>query len=1232
MSSVSFPDVPRFEMLSRLGEGGMGVVYEAYDREYDAKVALKVLRFSEHGERIQKFKEEFRALQEIRHPNLARFLELMEHDGRWFFTMELVNGTNFLDWIRPGSNAEEYISGVLSELPTEKINAEAFIQAKLSKKLTRQGVDTLDKNRLLEGFVQLARGLLFLHLANKVHRDIKPSNILVDDSGRVVVLDFGLSTEIGEVQRGELLGTPVYMAPELAELGTVGSAADWYSVGVMLFEALTGQLPVSGGMSEILKSKTLQVAPAPSLVDPSVDEMWDFLCTCLMHFDPDKRPGGKEILSLLGSEQAPSPAGPKELDDTTLVGRAAELARLRHAFNGLSVKKSSTIFVYGESGVGKSELMGVFGRSLSNTDTLLLSGQCYQKESVPYKAVDGVVDALAAYLQTLEPTEIAKMQLSDMPLLVRAFPVMRQVASFRERTETENLHQHPMVLRARVFLALRTLLTRIAQTTKLVLLIDDLQWADQDSLDLLRALLLQPEEPGMLLVASVRTPADLHFRRQLEEKLEVIAPDIEKIDIGVLDPIAAQELASRVSEELGLTNVTPEQIAKEAEGHPFFIEVLLRYCYTQGRHGGHSLNEALTRHIEELSEPDRVLLEFLSLAEKPLPRDVAAKATGQTLEQLRDCVDSLQAEKLVRGNGIRNTDTIALYHSRVREVAASLNLEVKKKYYRSLASALEDGHSSDLETLARYWLFAGESNKAAMHFELAADDAVRTTAFKRASRLYREVIELRTKLGSHDNSLWTKLAGTLSNAGLGSEAADAYGEAIQTAEANEIGDLKRIHAEQLLQCGRVDEGIVGLHEVLHEEGFKVPKTNGQVLRNFLLGRVKIRFRRGGLRFREVDESDCDNDKLRKLDALWAACVGLLNIDPLPALGFHNRHLLLALEVGEPIRISRSLAFECGVLASNDSDPETIAEILDVAEELAKKTGHSHTQAWSEMMRAVVKYFLGDWHSTLEHCGRASQFLSKCTGVSWDERTVQLLGGWSDLYLGNFTKVVREAPQHFTSSVQRGDLYSAIVTCSGLPNTAWLILDQPKEARRKADWGIARWSQAGFHLQHLLDLFAQAQIDLYEGNAESAWRRIDGSWRSMKKAGLMQLAFNRVLMYELRGRVALAMAIHRPSSSGHFLKIVEKAGKQLAGEKHAWAQTMASLLGAQVCLLKEEDMNWRELVAAQHAFEKCDMILYAQATSRVVARLSGNSPNSYFSDNGVVAPDSFVRLFVPLMPA
>ncbi len=1222
MASVSFPDVPRFEMLSRLGEGGMGVVYEAYDREYDAKVALKVLRFSDHGERIQKFKQEFRLLQEIRHPNLARFLELMEHDGRWFFTMELVNGTHFLDWIRPGVENEDSTSNEMSELPTERILVEAIQRSELVAKLSRGKASTLDKERLLDGFVQLARGLLFLHLANKVHRDIKPSNIIVDEDGRVVVLDFGLSSDIGEVQSGEFMGTPVYMAPELTELGVAGSASDWYSVGVMLFEALTGQLPVSGSMEEILKSPAMKVAPAPSLVDPAVDEMWDFLCTCLMHYDPDKRPGGKEILSLLGSEQAPSPQGPRELDEQTLVGRAHELAQLHHAYDGLSVQRSSTVFVYGESGVGKSELMGVFGRSIEH-EALLLSGQCYQKESVPYKAVDGIVDALALHLRSIELSEVTPLLSDDSSLLVRAFPVLRQVGAFRKAASVDIKHLHPMELRSRVFQALRNLLSRVAKQSPLVLLIDDLQWADQDSLDLLGALLEQPQEPRLMLVASIRTPADSKLRAQLEQRLEAIVFAIDRIRIGVLDPESAEELATRVCKEQGITNVTPGEIAKEADGHPFFIEVLLRYCYTQGRHGGHSLNEALARHIEELSEPDRLLLEVLSLAEKPLPRVVAAQATGQTLEQLRDSVDSLQAEKLVRGDGIRNTDTIALYHSRVREVAANLNPHTKKFYYRALATALEDGHSNDLETLARYWTFAEEFSKAAIHYELAADDAVRTTAYKRASRLYREVIA--AQADKPECRLWEKLANTLVSAGRGSDAADAFEEASRLSDSERVYTFRQLAAEQLLRCGRIDDGIAAMAPVLESYKQALPKKRGAVLRMFLRERLLLRWKSWfptSNRHGEVDSW-----RLEQMDTLWGATIGLFNVDQLLALGLHTKHLRLALSSGDAIRISRGYALEAASLAAIGQPRAEIEKLLQKAETLAAQTADKGAIAWVATTKIAASYLQGDWlRCRRDIPGCVVQLAATNGGVAWELGSLAMIQQSVSVFLGDIDSLTVQVKRNLKNAQGNGDLYTELGACSGLSNITFLFEDKPDEARTLASDAISRWSQSGVHLQHFLDLYAQTQIDLYEGKAQEAWGRIEWKWAELKASGLMRVGLNRVLLLDLRARVAIACFWQ--SMDAKEKKVLRRearnASSSLIKESMIWAQALGVFLSAQL----EEGSGRDKFAEATTLFSNCGMRIHMNI-AEALASGGASTAVDQLSDESIANPTKALRLYVAL---
>src|SRR5207302_5179325 len=181
------------------------------------EVALKLLRRAS-GRDLYRFKREFRALADIVHPNLVALHELHAAGGDWYFTMELVEGVSFIDWVRPSRYQGP-------QRARSDIAASPF-----------------DEQRLRGALVQLTDALIALHEAGKLHRDLKPSNVLVTGSGRLALLDFGLVASVAEGNPERLaVGTPVYMSPEQAADQPLGEPSDWYSVGAMLYEALTGR-------------------------------------------------------------------------------------------------------------------------------------------------------------------------------------------------------------------------------------------------------------------------------------------------------------------------------------------------------------------------------------------------------------------------------------------------------------------------------------------------------------------------------------------------------------------------------------------------------------------------------------------------------------------------------------------------------------------------------------------------------------------------------------------------------------------------------------------------------------------------------------------------------------------------------------------------------------------------------------------------------------------------------
>src|SRR5256712_1781752 len=482
-----------------------------------------------------------------------------------------------------------------------------------------------DESRLRTALRQLAEGVNRLHEIGKIHRDIKPSNVLIKSEGGIVIVEFGLVEDIEpELRQTLLAGTPDYMSPEQGAQMGISKASDWYSVGVMLYQALTGQLPFKGRFFEVMMRKQTRDPIQPVEIIRDVPRDLNELCMKLLCRDPTGRPGAREVLRVLGARttEALSASFLASTREPQFIGRARQLGELHEAFATAREGQTMAVYIHGNSGMGKSTLVRTFLDQLKREapHALALQGRCYERESVPYKALDGVVDSLSKHLASLRLGRAETLMPRNSMALARVFPVMLQVdAIFNARATRPETLDH-FTLRRQAFGALRELLARVASRQPLVIYIDDLQWADADSIFLLEDLLRPPEAPPLLLVGSFRTEdiATTPFLKQLLHPTNV--DTCHELFVGPLTDTEARELTRSLFAVTGIPGEPfIESIVREAGGSPFLIEQLTQYGMMSERAAtaGISLSTMLDRKSTRLnSSHDQISYAVFCLKKK----------------------------------------------------------------------------------------------------------------------------------------------------------------------------------------------------------------------------------------------------------------------------------------------------------------------------------------------------------------------------------------------------------------------------------------------------------------------------------------------------------------------------------------------------------------------------------------------------------------------------------------
>ena len=1223
----------RFDTLRVLGTGAFGTVYEARDRELGVNVAVKVVHDDDAGS-LALFKQEFRLLADLVHPHVVVLHELFTQGPRWYFTMELVEGCDLSDWLGAGGPRTEAVD-----------------------------------DRLIRTFAGIVDGLRALHGASLVHLDLKPANVRVTPEGRPVLLDFGLArclrrTSARQAGGGHAVGgTPRYMAPEQWWMRAVSPATDTYALGTMLYEALCGEHPMGTSAGRLIVPNARYRVPAEQRTTPARDRLAS-LAEAMLAYEPEDRPALSEvheILAELASVATESPralvrrdeprsaAAVDALASADLVDREAELEALLSAYSAAERGGISLARVSGPAGFGKSALLEALRSKLErDRGAIVLTGRSTEREAVPFKGLDGAVDALCELL--LAPSDAPERAEAKNAAvgLARLFPVFHTLggpAPYGVLEEPERLRAHAASTLGRVLAAL-------AATAPVALLLDDLHWADADTAHLLGELCLAEVPHRLFLVLAHRSGAAhgdfLPAFTRLTEPMRWAAAPLS-VTVGPLSRSAAAALAAR-----HLPNPAPraaiDHIVNSAGGSPLLIgELAYEIRERPGALVGQTLDAVVASRVGDLPPEASALLATLAVAGAPVDGRTLLTAAGPSAEGLT-ALALLRARGLVRSTPQRGPTAAAAFeltHGLVGEfVAARLDATQARARHRALADAMLAGPNAPrMASLAYHLQQAGDTELACVFAHTSAERARAALAFDLAADQYQAVLRYAASVpwptslpprGAVEDVLLEVLVAS----GRSADAAPLFEARAQRATGAARLELRRQAIEHWLVAGRLAEGVARVGPLVAAQGVRRPAT-GLGRGVGLAGRLVHLKLAGGPELPLRAPRASERDTLR-IDACWAVGKALTDILPVEALGFQVRSLLMAARSGDATRCARAMAAFGGLWLWQGTPraAETGERYIRRAGALCAEGSGVEVSALIHVVSGAAAMVRGRWQEALAEVELGQRLLDAGERhLVWEGNMAMLVKALVLEATGRARELRSLGLDWHRAAAARGDVFAQVTSTVAGAN-AVLANGDPEGMREGLAAALRRWPLEAT-VQEISTVPSLVLADLYEGAPLRAWERLERSWKAARAAQLFRAAIIRIKYRWARASVALALAAKSsPGAVDRMLAVARADARALRREVRSDGVLLAGVIEA-VAIALDGDLReaWRRLEDVEGRLAAAGMEVHASCIGLARGQSAGGTSGAALATearrklilHGVRDPWRWTGLILPGMP-